>query len=356
MPTSQTSPPQSAPEAPNPAMTNAIDQVADGVDLTAAEAADVLDQIMRGQTGEVETAAFLIALRTKGETASELAGLARAMRAHAMPVSCSRSDLVDTAGTGGGTPTFNVSTTAAFVACGAGCAVAKHGNRSSTSKSGSADLLEALGAKIELQPDIVGQLIDEIGFGFMFAPLYHSAMKYVMPVRRALAVRTAFNFLGPLTNPAGASRQLIGVSDPRFQDTIAHALAELGTEHSMVVHGMDRLDELSATHATRVTEVRGGRVDSHEVTPEELGLETVEPGRFSAGTPEENAETTRNVLSGADGPNRTLTVINAAAAIYVGGKAESLADGVQLAIQSIDGGAARDKLEAFVQRSRELGE
>lgn len=347
MPAEQTS--------PNPVMTAAIDRVASGEDLAADDAAAVLDQIMSGNAGEVETAGFLIALRTKGETASELAGLARSMRAHAMPVHTDRHDLVDTAGTGGGTPTFNVSTTAAFVACGAGCAVAKHGNRSNTSKSGSADLLEALGAKIELQPDAVAALIEEVGFGFMFAPVYHRAMKYVVPVRKQLAVRTAFNFLGPLTNPAGASHQLIGVSDPDFQDTLASALAELGTEHSMVVHGMDRLDELSATHATRVTEVRGTVVTSHEVTPEELGLETVEPGRFSAGTPEENAQTTRRVLSGGDGPDRTLTIINAAAAIYVGGKAESLAEGVQKATQSIDNGAASDKLDAFVKRSQELG-
>lgn len=343
------------PQTPNAVMTAAIDRVAAGEDLTADDAKDVLDQIMAGAAGEVQTGAFLIALRTKGETASELAGLARSMRAHALPVNTNRDDLVDTAGTGGGTPTFNVSTTAAFVACGAGCAVAKHGNRSSTSKCGSADLLEALGAKIELRPEAVAQLIDEIGFGFMFAPVYHSAMKYVVPVRKQLAVRTVFNFLGPLTNPAGASHQLIGVSDPDFQDTLAEALAELGTEHSMVVHGMDRLDELSATHATRVTEVRGSQIDSHEVTPEDLGLETVEPGRFSAGTPDENAETTRRVLSGGDGPDRTLTIINAAAAIYVGGKAGSMAEGVQLATQAIDNGAARDKLEAFVQRSQELG-
>lgn len=356
MPTSSPSVPADAPPAPNPVMTAAIEHVSSGRDLTADRAAAVLDEIMGGRAGQVETAGFLIALRTKGETPTEIAGLARSMRAHALSVSCNRDDLVDTAGTGGGAPTFNVSTTAAFVACGAGCAVAKHGNRSSTSMSGSADLLEALGANIELSPPAVATLIDEIGFGFMFAPRYHSAMKYVAPVRKALAVRTVFNFLGPLTNPAGASRQLIGVSDPAFQDTIANALAELGSEHSLVVHGMDRLDELSATHATRVTEVRDGRVRSHEVTPEELGLETVEPGRFSAGTPEENARTTRRVLSGDDGPDRTLTIINAAAAIYVGGRAATLAEGVQLASQSIDEGAASDKLEAFVERSRELGD
>lgn len=341
---------------PNPVLTEAIDLAASGEDLSAETAAAVLDEIMSGRVGEAQTAAFLIALRTKGETASELAGLARSMRSHALPVNTGREDLVDTAGTGGGTPTFNVSTTAAFVACGAGCAIAKHGNRSSTSKSGSADLLEALGASIELDPESVAALIDEIGFGFMFAPRYHSAMRYVMPVRGALAVRTAFNFLGPLTNPAGASHQLIGVSDAGFQDTLARALAELGTEHSMVVHGMDRLDELSATHSTRVTEIRGDQITTHEVTPEDLGLASVEPGRFSAGTPEQNAKTTRAVLGGADGPDRTLTVINAAAAIYVGGRAETLADGVQLATQAIDSGAAHDKLEQFVERSRILAE
>lgn len=356
MPTSPTSAPVAAPAEPNPVMTAAIDRLADGGDLSAEAAARVLDQIMGGLASDIETAGFLIALRAKGETPDELAGLARSMRAHALPVRPRRTDLVDTAGTGGGTPTFNVSTTAAFVACGAGCAVAKHGNRSSTSKSGSADLLEALGAKIELAPEAVATLIDEVGFGFMFAPLYHRAMKHVMPARRALAVRTAFNFLGPLTNPAGASRQLIGVSDPAFQDILAQALARLGTDHSIVVHGMDRLDELSASQATRVTEIRGDNVVSHEVTPEDLGLESVERGRFSAGTPQENAATARRVLTGGDGADRTLTIINAAAAIYVGGAAPSLATGVEMAVESIDSGAAIAKLEEFVRRSRELGE
>ncbi|HEV7917992.1 MAG TPA: anthranilate phosphoribosyltransferase [Solirubrobacterales bacterium] len=347
--------PTQQPAGPNEVMTSAIDRVALGQDLSADDAAAVLDQIMSGAASDSETAGFLIGLRTKGETADELAGLARAMRSHATPVECGRDDLVDTAGTGGGAPTFNVSTTAAFVACGAGCAIAKHGNRSNTSRSGSADLLEALGAQIELSPQAVATLIDEIGFGFMFAPVYHRAMKYVVPVRKALAVRTAFNFLGPLTNPAGASHQLIGVSDIDFQDTMAHALAELGTAHSMVVHGMERIDELSAVGASRVTEVRGNEVTTHDVTPEELGLSSVEAGTFSAGTPEDNAATTKRILSGGDGSDRTITVINAAAAIFVSGKAASLAEGVQLAQQSIDSGAAHDKLDAFIERSRELG-
>lgn len=340
--------------AANDVMTSAIDRVASGEDISSETASAVLNEIMSGRSGLVQTSAFLIALRTKGETPSELAGLARTMRAHALPVTTGRDDLVDTAGTGGGISTFNVSTTAAFVACGAGCAIAKHGNRSSTSKSGSADLLEALGAKIELDPQAVATLIDEVGFGFMFAPKYHAATRFVMPVRKGLAVRTAFNFLGPLTNPAGASHQLIGVSDPAYQEVVAKALAELGTAHSMVVHGMDRLDELSASNTTRVTEVRGDQIESREVTPEDLGLTTVEPGKFSAGTPEENAATTLRLFAGSDGPDRTLTIINAAAAIYVGGKAASLAEGVQLATQSLDSGAARDKLQEFIERSNEL--
>lgn len=342
------------PLIPNPIVSEAIELAADGHDLPAETTAAVLDEIMSGRVGEAQTAGFLIALRAKGETPDELVGLARTMRSHALPVSTGRDDLVDTAGTGGGSPTFNVSTTAAFVACGAGCAIAKHGNRSATSKSGSADLLEALGARIELEPAAVTALIEEVGFGFMFAPKYHAATRHVVPVRKALAVRTAFNFLGPLTNPAGASRQLIGVSDPAFQMIMAEALMKLGTVHTMVVHGIDRLDELSATQATRVIEVRGGDIVLHEVTPEDLGLESVEPGRFSAGNPEQNAQTTRDVLAGAAGPDRTLTIINAAAAIYVGGHAESLAAGVQAATHSIDSGAARDKLEQFVERSQQL--
>lgn len=342
------------PLIPNPTLTEAIDLVVAGRDLPSETAAAVLDEIMTGRVGEAQTAGFLVALRAKGETADELAGLAQTMRAHALPVQTGREDLVDTAGTGGGSPTFNVSTTAAFVACGAGCAIAKHGNRSATSRSGSADLLEALGAAIELEPAAVAELIEQVGFGFMFAPKYHGAMRHVVPVRRALAVRTAFNFLGPLTNPAGAGHQLIGVSDPDAQMVMAEALMRLGTVHSMVVHGMDRLDELSATQATRVVEVRGSEIVLHEVTPEDLGLQTVEPGRFSAGSPDENAATTRAVLSGEGGPDRTLTIINAAAAIHVGGRAQSLAEGVEKARESIDSGAAHDKLEEFVERSQSL--
>src|SRR5271154_5604971 len=230
---------------PNAILTRAIDGLSSRRDLSADETAEVLGEIMNGEVSEIQIAGFLIALRTKGETIDELAGLARTMRALAAHVPTEREDLLDTAGTGGGKRTFNVSTTAALIAAGAGCAVAKHGNRSATSLSGSADLLEALGARIDLYPDAVARCIEESGFGFMFAPAHHYATRSVAGVRRELAVRTIFNFLGPLTNPAGARRQLIGVSDPGYLETIAGALAQLGVERALVVSGEDGLDEIS---------------------------------------------------------------------------------------------------------------
>jgi anthranilate phosphoribosyltransferase len=232
-----------------------IDALAGGRNLSQEEAAAILAEIMSGGASEIQIAAFLIALRTKGETVEEIAGLAQAMRSFATQVPVSRDDLLDTAGTGGGQRTFNVSTTAALIAAGAGCAVAKHGNRSATGLSGSADLLEALGARIDLAPQAVARCIDEVGFGFMFAPSHHQATRYVIPVRRELAVRTIFNFLGPLTNPAGATRQLIGVSDPAYLETMAGALARLGTRHALLVSSEDGLDELSISAPTTVVEV-----------------------------------------------------------------------------------------------------
>src|ERR1700758_1459294 len=243
---------------PDAVLTGAIDALASRRNLSADEAAAVLSEIMHGEASEVQIAAFLIALRTKGETVEELAGLARTMRAMAARVAVSSDDLLDTAGTGGGRRTFNVSTTAALIAAGAGGTVAKHGNRSATSLSGSADLLEALGARIDLGPDAVARCIERAGFGFMFAPAHHQAPRYVVPVRRELGVRTIFNFLGPLTNPAGATRQLIGVSDAAYLDTMAGALALLGTKHALLVASEDGLDELSISAPTRVGEVTGG--------------------------------------------------------------------------------------------------
>src|SRR5213592_3378295 len=257
---------------PNDVLTRAIDAVSSGTHLTADHASAVLDEIMEGRASEVQTGAFLVALRAKGETVAELVGLARTMRRLAAPVDVGRHDLVDTAGTGGGPLTFNISTTAALVAAGAGCAVAKHGNRSSTSRSGSADLLEALGVRIELDPPAISRCIGEVGFGFMFAPRHHAAMKHVVPVRKELAVRTIFNFLGPLTNPAGATRQLLGVSDRRYQETIAEALVGLGCERALVVCAADDLDEISTSENTRVVEVKDGGTEEWFASPEELGV------------------------------------------------------------------------------------
>jgi anthranilate phosphoribosyltransferase len=335
----------------NPTLTKAIDRVASGEDLSADEAALVLREVMEGGASEAETAGFLMALRTKGETVQEIAGLAATMRALALPVEAG-GELVDTAGTGGGRPTFNVSTTAAFVAAGAGCRVAKHGNRSATSQCGSADVLEALGARIDLEPGEVARCIDAVGFGFMFAPKHHSAMRYVVPVRKALGVRTIFNFLGPLTNPAGARRQVIGVADPTKIETMAGALGELGTDRALVVSSADGLDEFSVSGATRVVELREGRLTTYEVTPQEVGLEPAADGAVGAGTPEENARVLRGVLAGEGGTERSLAVLNAAAAIYVGGRAESLSEGVGRAQESIDSGAAATTLDKYLDFTR----
>jgi anthranilate phosphoribosyltransferase len=335
----------------NPVLTTAIDRIAAGEDLGADEAARVLREVMEGNASEAETAGFLMALRTKGETVQEIAGLAATMRALALRVEAG-DDLVDTAGTGGGRPTFNVSTTAALVAAGAGCRVAKHGNRSATSQCGSADVLEALGARIDLEPDEVARCVETVGFGFMFAPKHHAAMKYVVPVRKALGVRTIFNFLGPLTNPAGARRQVIGVSDPAKIETIAGALGELGTDRALVVSSADGLDELSVSGATRVVELREGQLASYDVTPERVGLEAVRDGAVGAGTPAENARVLRGVLAGDAGTERSLAVMNAAAAIYVSGEAGSLREGVGRAQESIDSGAATAVLDKYLDFAR----
>ena len=303
-------------------MTRAIDAVCSGTHLTADHASAVLDEIMEGRAADVQTGAFLVALRAKGETVAELVGLARTMRRLAAEVEAGRDDLVDTAGTGGGPSTFNISTAAALVAAGAGCAVAKHGNRSNTSRCGSADLLEALGVRIELGPAEVARCIDEIGFGFMFAPRHHAAMKHVVPVRKELAVRTIFNFLGPLTNPAGATRQLLGVSDRRYQETIAEALVGLGCERALVVCAADDVDEISVSAETRVVEVKEGRTEEWFVRPEEVGIEPAEIEQIAGGEPEENAATVTGVLEGKGGPPRDVVVLNAGAAILVGGGAD----------------------------------
>jgi anthranilate phosphoribosyltransferase len=335
-------------------LTRSIDALASGYDLTLEDASAVLSLIMEGEASEVQIAAFLIALRTKGETVAELAGLARTMRTLAMRVPVDGKGLLDTAGTGGGRRTFNVSTTAALIAAGAGCAVAKHGNRSATGLSGSADVLEALGARIDLDPVSVARCIEEVGFGFMFAPAHHPATRYVVPVRRALAVRTIFNFLGPLTNPAGAASQLIGVSDAAYLETMAGALALLGASHALLVCSDDGLDELSISAPTRVVELRDGELSKYRVTPEDVGLPRHPADQVPGGHPAANASTTRAILAGAAGAARDMAVLNAGAAIFAAGGAGSLAAGVQRAQEAIDSGAAISKLDAFVARTREL--
>jgi anthranilate phosphoribosyltransferase len=344
---------------PNPVLTKAIDAVASGRDLSTDHAAEVLWEVMSGDATEVEIAAFLIGLRAKGETVDEVAGLARTMRELAAHVDTGRDDLLDTAGTGGGRPTFNVSTTAALIAAGAGCAVAKHGNRSATGLSGSADVLEALGARIDLGPDQVADCIRDAGFGFMFAPAHHQATRFVVPVRKELAVRTIFNFLGPLTNPAGATRQLIGVSDQGMLDTVAGALARLGVRRALVVSSDDGLDEMSTAGRTQVVEVNGEEpgdpsIERWTVEPGDVGLSAVGPDAMHGGTPEQNAETTRRIFAGETGPERDLAVLNAGAAIYVCGKADSLEAGVRAAEATIDAGDAERALSRFVERTKEL--
>jgi anthranilate phosphoribosyltransferase len=339
---------------PNDVLTRGIEALASGHDLSQEETADVLREIMDGNASESQIAGFLIALRVKGETVDELAGLAGTMRALATSVPSTRHDLVDTAGTGGGRPTFNVSTTAAFIAAGAGCAMAKHGNRSATGLSGSADLLEAMGARIDLGPVAVGRCIDEAGFGFMFAPAHHQATRFVVPVRKELAVRTIFNFLGPLTNPAGARRQLIGVSDPRFLERMAGALARLGVDRALVVSSADGLDEMSTSAPTQVVEVNGDAIERYVVAPEDVGLRVSAPEALGGGTPEVNAQTTRAILSGEPGPKRDLAVLNAGAAIYAGAVTDTLAEGVDAAREAIDSGAAQRTTEAYLELSQRL--
>lgn len=339
---------------PNDVLTEAIDALASRRDLSREHAARVLAEIMAGNAGETQIAGFLIALRTKGETEDELAGLAEAMRALATPVRPRRDDLVDTAGTGGGRRTFNISTTAALIAAGAGCAVAKHGNRSATGLSGSADVLEALGARLDLTPEAEARTIDETGFGFMFAPAHHAATRYVVPVRKELAVRTVFNLLGPLTNPAGARRQVVGVADPAVLELVAGALARLGTDRALVVSSADGLDELSTSGPTHVVEVEGDKLRRYVLEPEDVGLQRAAPEAVSGGTPQENAAFARAILSGEPGARRDVALLNAGAAIYAAGRASSVGEGVAAAAAAVDSGAARRALDAYVALSVEL--
>jgi len=332
----------------------ALARLLDGHDLSRDESRRVMNSIMTGEATQGQIGGFLVALRLKGETADEIAGAAEAMRGHAIQVHPKRDDLVDTAGTGGdGGRTFNISTAAALLAAAAGAGVAKHGNRSVSSASGSADVLEELGFRLDLTPDRIAESIDELGFGFMFAPTHHPAMKHAGPVRRELAARTVFNVLGPLTNPAGARAQVVGVYAPHLVPVIADVLAQLGARRAFVVHGAGGIDELSPAGPNLVCEVVDGAVHQREVDPRELGLPPCDPAELRGGTAAENAERIRQVFAGADGAARSAILLNAAGAIAAGGHAEDLKEGLALAREALDSGAAGSRLEELVAFSRE---
>jgi anthranilate phosphoribosyltransferase len=332
----------------------ALQRLLDGHDLTRNEARDVMGAIMRGETTPAQIGGFLIALRVKGETADEIAGCAEAMRDHVLPVRPKRDDLVDTAGTGGdGARTINISTAAALVAAAAGAAVAKHGNRAVSSASGSADVLEALGFALEQPAERVAQSIDELGFGFLFAPTHHPAMRHAAPVRKELATRTVFNVLGPLTNPAGARAQVVGVYSPQLVRTIAEVLARLGAHRAFVVHGAGGIDELSPVGPNLVCEVVDGSVHERTIDPEsDLGVPHCSLEELRGGSPEENAGAIREVFAGADGGRRSAILLNAAGAIAAGGHAGDLREGLELAREAVDSGAAAGRLDALIAFSR----
>jgi anthranilate phosphoribosyltransferase len=326
----------------------------DGHDLSREEARAVMGEIMSGSATPAQIGGFLIALRLKGETADEIAGCAEAMRAHVLSVRPKRDDLVDTAGTGGdGAGTFNISTAAALVAAAAGAGVAKHGNRAVSSSSGSADVLEALGFDLEQPAERIERSIDELGFGFLFAPSHHPAMRHAAPVRRELAARTVFNVLGPLTNPAGARAQVVGVYAPELVPTIAEVLAQLGSRRAFVVHGAGGVDELSPIGPNLVCEVADGQVRRREIDPLDFGVPRCEPGELAGGSPEENAVTIREIFAGAKGAKREAVLLNAGGAIAAGGHADDLAEGYEIAAQALDSGAAAERLEQLVAFSQE---
>jgi len=331
----------------------ALAELLEGRDLSQEDAREVMRSIMGGEATPGQIGGFLVALRLKGETADEIAGCAEAMREHVLVVTPERSDLVDTAGTGGdGARTFNISTAAALVAAAAGAGVAKHGNRAVSSASGSADVLEALGFNLELAPEPIARSIDELGFGFLFAPTHHPAMRHAAPIRRELATRTVFNVLGPLTNPAGARAQVVGVYAPELVPTIAEVLARLGAERAFVVHGAAGVDELSPAGPNLVCEVVDGAVRRREIDPLELGIDRCSPDELRGGEPAENAETIREIFAGAPGGKRDAVLLNAAGAIAAGGLAKDLAEGVGLARDAVDSGAAGERLEALIAFSR----
>lgn len=321
------------------------------IDLTMEETMAVIDEIMSGETTPVQTAAFLTALQAKGTTIDEITACAKAMRAHALPVDVC-DGVLEIVGTGGDkSGSFNISTTSGFVCAAGGCKVAKHGNRAATSKSGAADVLEALGANISMEPKRCAELLRSVGFCFLFAQHYHKAMKYVGPVRKELSVPTVFNILGPLTNPAHADHQILGVYDESLVEPLAHALHGLGVKKGMAVYGLDRMDEISASAPTKICEFDGDTFKTYVIEPEQFGLQRGAKSDIVGGTPAENAAITRSVLSGEKGTRRTAVVLNAGAGLYVAGKASTFEGGVRLAEELIDSGKAIQTLDAFIAQS-----
>ncbi|HEY0140956.1 MAG TPA: anthranilate phosphoribosyltransferase [Thermoanaerobaculia bacterium] len=335
---------------------NAIKRAVEGQHLDRQQMYEVFGQVMDGNATDVQKSALLIALRMKGETAEEITGAAQAMRERVTPLDVDRTTLVDTCGTGGdGRGTFNISTLAALVAAGAGANVAKHGNRAVSSSCGSADLLAALGVNIDLDAARMSEVLRRTGISFLFAPKLHPAMSAVAAVRRELGVRTIFNVLGPLTNPAFARRQVLGVYSDRLVEIVANVLAALGAEHALVVHSRDGLDEISVSAATRVCEVKDGEVRAYELTPEEIGVERHSLEQLAGGDARENAGIARQILAGGDGARRDVVAANAGAALYVAGLAPSIRDGVLLAKESIASGRAAAKLQELIAATNELG-
>ena len=345
----------------------ALEKVGAGIDLSRAEADAAIECILSGRASDAQIASFLTALRLKGETVDEIVGFATAMQRHATPIFANRRTrgneaLVDTCGTGGdGAGTFNVSTVAAFVVAGAGVRVAKHGNRSFTSRCGSADVLEALGVKLDPSPELVARAIEEIGIGFLFAPAIHTAMRHAIPARKELGVRTVFNLLGPLTNPAGASAQVVGVYDAGLTELVAQALGKLGVRRAFVVHGSGGLDEISISGETFVSELREGVVRNFTVTPEDFGLRRAPIEAIRGGDAKHNSGIVHKVLGRSllyreHGPHRDIVLANSAAALVAAGRAADFLDGVRIAAEAIDSGAAREKLEALVRFTKEESE
>ncbi|MBT5469019.1 MAG: anthranilate phosphoribosyltransferase [Nitrospina sp.] len=329
-----------------------LQTIISGQDLTELEMIDSMTQIMEGKVSDTQLAAFLTALQTKKETVPEIVGAARVMRGKAEKVKVNASHIVDTCGTGGdGSDTFNISTAVAFIVAGAGVTVAKHGNRAVSSKSGSADVLKCLGVNIDASLPTVERCIEEVGIGFLFAPLMHKAMKHAGTVRKELGFRTIFNILGPLTNPANAHAQVLGVFDSRWVTPLAEVLGILGSRHALVVHGFDGLDEITLTGDTQIAELKNGEVNSYSLDPKNYGYSLCSAGDLKGGSPEENAETIREVLKGNQGPKTDIVILNAAAAIYVGGKAESIERGILVAANSIGSGEASKKLEELCRVS-----